>query len=116
MSTIEEQLFAVLNAVVPNAVFPNVAEQNIPMPYVVYRCMPSPVETTLDSQTPPIDNTVFELDCWARTYAEAVNLAATVRAALQAWNALGVQRTSAHDLYEEDVKAHRRVFEFSVWQ
>ncbi|CAK1277634.1 Protein of uncharacterised function (DUF3168) [Burkholderia pseudomallei] len=116
MSTIEEQLYAVLNAVAPNAVYANVARQDLPMPYVIYRCMPSPVENVLDSQTPPADNTVFELDCWGRTYADAVNLAATVRAALQAWSVRGVQKTSAHDLYEEDVKAYRRVFEFSVWQ
>lgn len=116
MSTIEEQLFAVLNAAAPNAVYANVARQDLPMPYVAYRCMPSPVENVLDSQTPPADNTVFEIDCWGRTYADAVNLAATVRAALQAWSVLGVQKNSAHDLYEEDVKAYRRVFEFSVWQ
>lgn len=116
MSTIEEQLFATLNAVAPGAVYPNAARQDTPMPYVVYRCVQSPVENVLDSQTPPLDNTVFELDCWGRTYADAVNFAATIRAALQAWSALGVQKNSAHDLYEEDVKAHRRVFEFSVWQ
>ena len=116
MNTIEEQLFAILNAAVPNSVYPLVAAQNTPMPYVVYRCMPSPVENTLDSQTPPIDNAVFELDCWGRTYPDAVNLAATVLAALQAWSVLGVQKNSPHDLYEEDVKAFRRVFEFSVWQ
>lgn len=115
MSTIEEQLFAVLNAAVPNSVYPLAAAQDTPMPYVVYRCMPSPVENTLDSQTPPLDNTVFELDCWGRTYADAVNFAATIRAALQSWAALGVQKNSEHDLYEEDVKAYRRVFEFSVW-
>lgn len=115
MSTIEGQLFAVLNAAVPGAVYPLVAAQDLPMPYVVYRCMPSPVENVLDSQTPPADNTVFELDCWGRTYADAVNLAATVRAALQAWVVLGVQKNSEHDLYEEDVKAYRRVFWFSVW-
>lgn len=116
MSTIEEDLFALLNAVAPNAVYPLVASQDTPMPYVVYRCMPSPVENTLDSQTPPADNTVFELDCWGRTYADAVNLAATIRTALQSWSVLGTQKLSAHDLYEEDVKAYRRVFEFSVWR
>lgn len=116
MSTIEQQLFATLNAAVPNSVYPLVAAQDTPMPYVVYRTMPSPVENVLDSQTPPIGNTVFELDCWARTYADAVGLAATVLAALQTWSVLGVQKNSPHDLYEEDVKAFRRVFEFSVWQ
>ena len=115
MSTIEEQLYALLEAAVPDSVYALVAAQNAPMPYVVYRCMPSPVENVLDSQTPPADNTVFELDCWGRSYADAVNLAATVRAALQAWAVLGVQKNSEHDLYEEDVKAFRRVFEFSVW-
>jgi hypothetical protein len=115
MSTIEEQLFAVLNAVAPGAVYPLAARQDLPMPYVVYRCMPSPVENVLDSQTPPIGNTVFELDCWGRTYPDAVNLAATVLGALQAWSVRGTQRNSAHDLFEEDVKAYRRVFEFSVW-
>lgn len=115
MSTIEEQLFATLNAVVPNSVFPGAAAQDTPMPYVVYRCVVSPVENVLDSQTPPADNTVFELDCWGRTYADAVNLSATVRAALQAWNARGTQKNSEHDLFEEDVKAYRRVFWFSVW-
>lgn len=115
MSTIEEQLFAVLNAVAPGAVYPNVVSLDLPMPYVVYKVMESPVETTLDSQTPPLDNTLFELDCWGRTYPDAVGLAATVLAALQSWSVLGVQKNSAHDLYEEDVKAYRRVFEFSVW-
>lgn len=115
MTTIQEQLAALLQPLAPGGVAPQVTLQNNVYPYIVYRRLVSPVNNTLSGNgSPPINNTLFEVSSWGYTYADAVNTAAAVAAAMQGW---AVQNVLQHerDLYEDDVKLFRVVQEFSVW-
>jgi hypothetical protein len=121
MSTIEEQLVAVLAPLVDGAIFPDSAAQTTPFPYLVYTINPGRVENVLESPVPPIDNTVFEINCWSGTRGGSIALAALVTAAMQGWQDLqdasvsNRKVTGDHGLYEADIKAYRIVQEYSVW-
>ena len=115
MPTIQEALCSQLNGVASGGVFPLTAEQNVAPPYIVYTRVPSAIENTLSGNgNPPINNTRFQLDVWASTYAQAQSTAAAVRAAMQSWSVQNVQLME-HDEYEPDVRLFRVIMDFSVW-
>ncbi|KAA1015973.1 DUF3168 domain-containing protein [Paraburkholderia panacisoli] len=114
--TLQEQLVALLGPLAPGGISPSVAIQNVTFPYLVYRRMPTHVENVLDpGGNPPADNTIFEISCWARTYPDAVNLAAAVTQAMLGWSVPNIKRMGDHDLEEADVKCFRVVQEYSIW-
>ncbi|MHB9836845.1 tail completion protein gp17 [Paraburkholderia terrae] len=118
MSTIEEQLVAQLAPLVNGAIFPDSAAQTTPYPYLVYTINAGRVENVLESPVPPIDNTVFEINCWAATRGDSIALAALVTTAMQDWQDSTISNrkvTGDHGLYEADIKAYRIVQEYSVW-
>jgi hypothetical protein len=115
MTTIQEQLFALIDPLAAGGACPYVQEIGAPLPYIVYQRVQSPVENTLSGNgAPPINNTVFDITSWGASYADAVSTAAAVTAAMQAWS---VQNVLQHelDLYESDVKLFRVVQTFSTW-
>lgn len=115
MTTIQEQLFALLDPLASGGASPEVQIQNIPFPYVVYRRISSKVNNTLDGNgNPRINQTLFEVTSWALSYGDAVTLAAAVTAAMRAWTVQNVL-TAEHDEYEADVKAYRVIQTYSVW-
>lgn len=115
MTTIQEQLAALLQPLAAGGAAPQVQIQNPTMPYIVYRRLASPAHNTLAGNgSPVIFQTLFEISSWGYTYADAVNTAAAVAAAMQAWNVQNVLVRDT-DLYESDVKQFRVVQEFSVW-
>ena len=115
MTTIQEQLFTLLDPLAAGGASPEVQVQNDVYPYIVYRRLISPINNILDGNgNPPINNTVFEVTSWAQTYAAAVSLAALVSAAMRGWNVQNVM-TREHDQFESDVRLFRVIQEFSVW-
>jgi hypothetical protein len=119
MSTVQEQLVALLSALqwngTPVPVAPEVITQDIGYPYLTYRRLVSPPCNTLAGNgNPVIFNTHFEISSWAASYADSVNLAALVTAAMQGWTLQNVLLRDT-DMYESDVKAFRIVQDFSVW-
>lgn len=115
MTTIQEQLSALLTTIAPNGISPEIAVQNSAYPYLVYRRLPSSIANTLSGNgAPPINNTIFEISSWAATYGDAVTLAASVAAAMQGWIVQNVL-TRELDLYEGDVRAFRVIQDYSVW-
>lgn len=119
MSTVQEQLFAMLGALqwngAPVPVAPEIMTQGTPFPYITYRRLASPPCNTLAGNgNPVVFNTHFEISSWGASYADSVNLAAIVTAAMQAWTLQNVLLRDT-DMYESDVKAFRVVSDFSVW-
>ena len=69
MTTIQEQLFALLNPLASGGASPEVQEQNAPYPYIVYRRLSSRVNNTLEGNgNPRINQTQFEISSWATSY------------------------------------------------
>lgn len=116
MTTIQEQLYALLNPLAPGGASPEVSIQDSQQyPYIVYRRLVSPINNVLDGNgNPPINQTIFEITSWALSYADSVAQAAAVAAAMLAWNVQNVM-TREHDMYESDVRLYRVIQEFSVW-
>ena len=116
MTTIQEQLFALLDPLAPGGASPEVSIQDSQQyPYIVYRRLVSPINNILDGNgNPPINQTIFEVTSWAQTYAASVSQAAAVSAAMRGWTVQNVQ-TREHDQYEADVRLYRVIQEFSVW-
>lgn len=113
--TIQEQLYALLEPLAAGGACPQVQEIGAALPYIVYTRVQSPVENILDGNgNPPINNTVFDITSWGASYADAVNTAAAVTAAMQAW---AIQNVLQHelDMYESDVKLFRVIQTFSTW-
>jgi hypothetical protein len=115
MTTIQEQLAALLNTLAPSGISPEVAVQNAAYPYLVYRRLPSAIENVLSGNgAPPINNTQFEITSWAASYGGAVTLAAAVTAAMQGWSVQNIL-VREQDMYESDVRAFRVIQDYSVW-
>lgn len=119
MSTVQEQLFTLLGAIQWNGadvpVAPEIMPQDTAYPYITYRRLVSPPCNTLEGNgNPVVFNTHFEISSWGYAYADAVNLAALVTAAMQGWTLQNVLSRD-QDMYESDVKAFRVVQDFSVW-
>jgi hypothetical protein len=122
MSDITQDLFTVLhNASTPAGarIYPLVAPMPITSatyPFVTYQALASPVENVLAGNgTPPINSSRFQIDCFDLTYMGVVALAKAVIAALQAWTTQNVAVSSPEDFYEDQVRAYRRMLEYSVW-
>lgn len=116
MSTIQEQLYALLNPLAPGGCSPEVSVQDTQLyPYIVYRRMVSPINNVLEGNgNPRINNTVFEITSWAQTYGDSITQAAAVTAAMQGWTVQNVL-TREHDMFEADVRLYRVIQEFSIW-
>jgi hypothetical protein len=115
MTTIQEQLVALLSPLASGGAAPEVITQNTPYPYIVYMRTPSRVNNTLEGNgNPKINNSLFEVTSWALSYGDAQALAASITAAMQGWTVQNVLQ-SEHDEYEPDVKAYRVIQTYSVW-
>src|SRR6267378_13677 len=105
---IQEDLKAMLASAMPTVpVYPQIAEQNSAVPYIVYQRVISSVENILAGNgNPPINNTRMQLDVWSQSYPSVQATAATLRAAMLAW---GVQNLNLgeQDFYEADKRMHR---------
>jgi hypothetical protein len=115
MTTIQEQLFAVLNPLAAGGASPEVQIQGATYPYLVYRRLSTRVNNLLEGNgNPRINQTQFEVSCWATSYTGAVALAALVVAAMQGWAVQNVLQSEV-DEYEADVKLYRVIQTYSVW-
>jgi hypothetical protein len=110
---IQERLQAVLASLATGGAYPNIAEQGVAPPYLVYQRVVS--LTNNDLQGPSdLQNTRVQIDAYARTYAHAQALAQAVRAAMRAAPFTNVQ-ISEQDFFEMDVRLHRVSLDFSIW-
>ena len=110
---IQEQLFTALSGVAGGRVFPNLAPNDVQAPYLVYLRVASVPENTLADGI-PIDNTRVQIDCFDTTYAGALALAESVKAALRASNITFVLLME-QDQFEFDALLHRVILDFSIW-
>lgn len=115
MSTIQEQLNALLVGISANGAYPLVNPGNATYPFVVYQRMPNSVENTMSGNgTPPINSTKFMIKSWGRTYADAVTMGGAVTGAMAGWAVQNV-KAHEHDEYDEPTKSFCVIQIYSVW-
>lgn len=113
---IQEQLYTLLAAggtAAAGRIYPLVAPDTPVRPYIVYNRVSANSENVLAGSSGLI-NTRLQIDVYADAYADAQALAAQVDALMAGW---AVQTVSlpAQDIYEQDVKLHRVLLEYSLW-
>lgn len=111
--SIQEQLKTALSGVAGGRVFPHIALEGVTKPYVTYFRLSVIPETTLSSGR-PLENTVFQIDGYDKTYAAVIALKDAIKAALDAWSVQSVIQ-SEQDLFEPDTRLHRVSLTVSVW-
>lgn len=131
MARIEEAIFSRLSAdsnitaivgALPNCrIFPVKMPDKTAMPAITYFRVSGPrVESFQGSST--LAHPLFQIDCWAKTFQAADNLASKVRNSLQGYAGTtasvriqGILLENDLDLYEEDTETYHRVMDFRIW-
>jgi hypothetical protein len=114
--SVQSDIKTALNAVASGRVYPQVAPAEVDRPFVVYRKVDEDPVMTLQGYT-GLTNFTFAFDCWADTYLEALTLADSVRAAVEAAAALKpLSRVpSGADDYEPAVDEFIETVVYSLW-
>jgi hypothetical protein len=110
---IQEQLQAVLAPLVSGASFPNLAAQEAVPPYIVYQRIVSITHNNLLGPS-DLQNTRVQIDAYAKTYAQAQQIASDIRLAMLAAAFTNLQ-ISEQDFFETEVRLHRVSLDYSIW-
>lgn len=114
MTTLIEDLRALLQPLVAGGAWPVVNEQQPPVyPYIVFTRITSPFNVTLSGPS-DLQNTRVQIDIFARRITEANAIAEAVDAAMVTWNHQNVPLDS-RDSFEDPVRAYRITRDYSVW-
>jgi hypothetical protein len=115
--SVESEVFNALKGLVSNRVFPDVAPDLTPRPYITYQQVGGEAVNFLDhTLAPSKTNSRIQVNVWADTRAQAAALAKQVEDALRATVAL--QTTvigEAIAIYEDDTKLRGTIQDFSFW-
>jgi hypothetical protein len=95
-------------------IYPLEVPQDVVMPAVVYQRIASAPEVTLDGDA-GLDAVRVQVSCWAATYAGAKELAAAVRAAVNASNLRAVTEIEIDDR-DTETRQYRVIIDFRIWQ
>ncbi|HKQ02637.1 MAG TPA: DUF3168 domain-containing protein [Actinomycetes bacterium] len=101
-------------------IYPQVLPQDVKLPAITYKRIS---ETEVRSQDGPsgLVRPRFQLDCWAKTYAEADAVAAAVRDRMDGLrnddggNLQGVFADTSRDLYDPALRLQGRSRDFLFW-
>ena len=110
---IQEQLQAVLAPLVGGSSFPNLAAQEAVPPYIVYQRIVSITHNNLLGPS-DLQNTRVQIDAYAKTYAQAQQIASDIRLAMQTAGFTNLQ-ISEQDFFETEVRLHRVSLDYSIW-
>jgi len=100
-----------VNAIVGNNVFNTTAEENTAAPYIVWKIITAPPETSLDGDQ-IVSNYRIQIDMYTKTPDDKYNLLGLVIVALKDYGySLGV----TVDDYEDATDLYRLSIDFSIW-
>lgn len=114
--TITSDFFTLVTSTFSARVYPNVAPEDVTIPYCVYSRVAAVEQVTIDQNggTGNASNTRLQADVYASTYAEAQTKAAAIKTALKTWAVENVV-LGDQDFYESDTKLHRVMLDISTW-
>ena len=112
---IQQQLFTLLSGSTEAGarVFPLIAPDGVPRPYIVYQRVAAVTENVLSGDA-GLTNTRIQIDTFGDTYAQAQTVAAAIIALMDGWSVQNVNLMS-QDFFEPDTKLHRCSMDFSIW-
>lgn len=113
MTTLAEQLQAVLEPLATGGSWPMEAAQGTLPPYIVYQDIISNTKNTLSGAT-DLQNTLMQIDAYDTSYAAAKALGKSIATALAAASFTNI-KLNDQMLRDPDTKLHRALLEFSIW-
>lgn len=111
---IETDIFDTLRSLVADRCYPLQMPKTPDYPSIVYARVSSNPQNRIEGGA-SLDQVRIQVDCYDLTYADAKNLSALVRAAMEA-AAFKATLQFDTDLYESEVKVYRVTMDFYVWQ
>jgi hypothetical protein len=114
--TIEAAVFAALQSLAGGRVFPDVAPENTPVPYITYQAVGGEPVNFLSGGNPGKTNTRMQMNVWAKTRLEASALGAQVEDVMRA--AVDLQPdvlTGRVATYDETTLYRGTMQDFSLW-
>ncbi len=120
MAILESALYSALSgdaaiaAVVGSGIYPVIIPQDAAFPAITYTRISGGQQNDLTGYE-GTENPRMQIDVWGKTYAAVKDLAAKVRAAMNAAITFSAIQISDQDLYEDDMKIYRVSMDFSVW-
>lgn len=113
--SLETDLYALLSAICPR-VFPDVAPGDTARPYITWQQVGGTLISPLGNEIPDKRNANIQINVWAATRIEAVELALQIEAAMIQATVFQARPNMAHIAsYEEDLNLYGTVQDFSVW-
>lgn len=115
--SIQSDIISALSAVASGRVYPQAAPQDAAMPFVIYRRVSQEPITTIHDSSVRATRSQFVFECYAETFAAALDLADTVRAAfLAASPTLDVFPVpSSGEEYAPAIDAYMEPVELGFW-
>lgn len=103
---------AAINAIAGTRLYPfGDAGDSPTYPYVTWFLPSSGAENYL-GESPNVDNDRVQIDCWARSQQEALDLASAVRTEMDQY---GHQTVKIVHPIDPDTKSYRIQFDYSLW-
>jgi len=113
--SLETDLYTLLSGLCPR-VFPDVAPGDTARPYLTWQQVGGMLISPLGNEVPGKRNANIQINVWANTRIEAVELALQIEAAMIQATAFQARPNMAHIAsYEDDLNLYGTVQDFSVW-
>lgn len=109
---------AAIAALVRERVHPGIVPEGSAIPAVTYTVVYGAPQNSLDGHTSGLTRFSVQLDCWALRFDEAIELAAAVKARMDAAAASFTSLVIAYptiDDYETETKRYRRSLDCACW-
>lgn len=100
-----------LNGLAQGRVYPHIAPQGTPYPYITYLVPSTPVDDVFCGQGP--EGPAVQIDCWSESLLQALQLRAAVEDALTPLQGSELLKLEDRD---KDTGAYRATLELRVWQ
>lgn len=114
--TIESEVFAALQGLVDGRVFPDVAPEDTPVPYITYQAVGGEPVNLLTGELPGKTNTRMQVNVWASTRLAASEIGAQVENVLRSANALQPDvLTGRTATYDDTTRYRGTTQDFSLW-
>ena len=114
--SIETALFAALRGLVADRVFPDVAPENTPRPYITYQQTGGDAVNFVENTIPSKKNARMQINVWADTRLQATAMCGSVEDALR--TLVSLQPTvlgAAIATYDDETKLRGTLQYFSLW-
>ena len=114
--SVESLIFDSLKGLVSNRVYPDVAPDKTPKPYITFQQVGGSAVNFTDATVPSKKNARFQVSVWATTRASAATIAGQVEDALRVVSSLQTSVLGAPvAIYEPETKLRGSRQDFSFW-